>query len=193
MFFMLVDVFSLFPGWHLQLEGHLNSWCLKEDNPMTAVPGSRFPHTRALGELFSTSVPCLEQAQPYKGSVARGDELKGELPAPYDNSSTGQTDFWPRAVFGCHGSLLNTHQCEGYRISPILFKEPMPGSVLVITVRVHGPSLLLFLKCLNKHPRLLCVGIRHYQLVSGLRCVICRDREQAGQWEQVKENPSAVC
>ena len=60
MFFMLVEVFSLFPGWHLQLKGQLSSWCLKEDRPMMAVSSSHFPHPLALGELPSPSVPCLE-------------------------------------------------------------------------------------------------------------------------------------
>lgn len=64
--------------------------------------------------------------------MARGDELKGELPAPYDNSCTGQTDFWKRQVFGFRGLLLNNHQCEERRICPVLLKETLPGSVLAV-------------------------------------------------------------
>lgn len=60
MFFMLVNVSSVFPGWHLQLKRHLNSWCLKEDILMMAVPGSCFLYPLDLGKLFRPSVPCLE-------------------------------------------------------------------------------------------------------------------------------------
>jgi len=72
------------------------------------------------------------------------DELKGELPAPYDNSCTRQTDFWKWEVFDFHGSLLNTCQCEGQRICPIQFKEPLPGSELeVCSQHLWATSLAL--------------------------------------------------
>lgn len=60
MFCPLMGAFSLFSGWHLPLKGHVSSWCLKEDSPMAAIPGSCFPRPLPLGEFFSPSLLCPE-------------------------------------------------------------------------------------------------------------------------------------
>lgn len=128
---MLAAVFSVFPGWHLQLKRPLSSWCLKDDSPVTILSGLCFPHLPVLGELFRPSVPFLEDTSLSETCDKKG-WVRRWIACFCDNSRRRHTDFWKWEVFGFHDLLLNSHQCGGQRICPILLKEPLPQLVFAV-------------------------------------------------------------